>query len=159
MLARTRPMAYVDPFARMSRDIDRLFDAVSPAGLRSMFNGDGVGASQFLPPMNVWEDDNNFHVETETPGVEMDQIEVLASPETVTIKGKREKVTPENAESHVSERYFGSFERSLTLGSKINVDAVEARLENGVLHLTLPKAEDSARQRRIKVLPGDEKKE
>ena len=153
MLARTRPMTMTDPFTRMTRDLDRLFESFGGAGMRPYFTE--TETRRFAPPMNVWEDENAFHVETELPGIPMENVEVLATTDSLTIKGQRTEETRENAANHVRERRFGSFERSVTLSGEINVDGVEARLEHGVLHVTMPKAENAARSRKVQILSGN----
>ena len=153
MLVRTRPMTMADPFSRMTRDLDRLFESLNGNGMRP-YVGDDAEA-RFAPPMNVWEDENAFHVEAELPGIPMDNIDVLATNDSLTIKGERTEVNREDAAAHITERRFGSFERSLTLNGEIDVDNVQASLNDGVLHVTLPKADNGRRSRKVQISSGN----
>ncbi len=153
MLTRTRPIAMVDPFSRMTRDLDRLFGTLGGSALQpSNSNGN---SSRFAAPMNVWETEDAFHVETELPGLPMESIDVTATTDSLTIRGERTEQARDNATTHVRERRAGEFERALTLPGEINVDAVEARLEHGVLHVTLPKSDAGRRSRKIQIFSGN----
>jgi HSP20 family protein len=127
---------------RLSGEVDRLFDRW---GLE--VNG-GLGT---FPPLNVWEDENAFYVEAELPGLKQEQFHVtVAHRDEVTIQGERVEDESLKGTWHRRERGFGRFQRVLTLSAPVDADKVEAKLEDGVLRLTLPKAEE-ARPRRIAV--------
>lgn len=150
MLMRTHPLRVTDPITRMSRDLDRLFGTFIPI----FSNGavEGARLENFSPRMNVWEDETSYHFDVEVPGVPMDQIEVLATNDSITIKGHHAETTPENITSHVSERTFGAFERSVTFAGEINPDAIEARLERGLLHLSVQKADAARKTKKVQIL-------
>ena len=74
----------------------------------------------------------------------------VTGPSQVTIKGERKPAEPKDGTAHRRERIFGSFVRTVTLPSVLDADKVEAKLENGVLKLTLPKHE-AAKPRKITV--------
>jgi HSP20 family protein len=104
-----------------------------------------------FPPLNVWEDGDAFHIEAEVPGLVEEQIHVsVTNRNEVSIEGERLVQEPANGRWHRRERGFGRFQRVLALPTPVDSDKVEAKLENGVLHLTLPKAAE-ARPRRIAV--------
>jgi HSP20 family protein len=99
----------------------------------------------------VWEDESAFHVEAELPGLTREQFQVtVAHRNEVTIQGERAEDESLKGTWQRRERGFGRFQRVLTLSAPVEADKVEARLEYGVLRLTLPKAEE-ARPRRIAV--------
>jgi HSP20 family protein len=103
------------------------------------------------PLVNVREDAEAVHVEAEVPGVAQDQIEVLVQHGTeLTLQGERPAKSGANGTWHRQERGAGRFRRVLTLPAPVDGAKVEARLEHGVLRLTLPKAE-SVKPRRIPV--------
>ena len=137
MLMRTR--RFHDPFAAMTRDMDRLFESMFSSPTR------GVRAEtrdrRFVAPMNLWEDADHVFVEMELPGVKLEDLEILVAGEELAIKGTREIDLPENARWLRRERGHGTFERKTTLPSEVDVDAVEATLRHGVLTVKLPKAE------------------
>jgi len=153
MIVRTRPTIARRPFALMNSDLDRLIDTLVPRSMRPPL-GDELDRG-FVPAMNVWEDEKGFHVDTELPGVPMDDIEVMATTDSITVKGEHSDRTPDNSASHVCERTFGAFERFVTLPSEIEPDAVKARLDHGVLHLTAPKADTGKHPRKVKISSND----
>jgi HSP20 family protein len=102
------------------------------------------------PAMNVWEDEEAFRVEVELPGVPQDRVQVTVEEQhRLTVEGERPAEEYQGA-WHRRERRFGAFRRVLALPAPVDPDKVEARLEHGVLYLTLPKAEE-ARPRRVPV--------
>ncbi|MCI0639143.1 MAG: Hsp20/alpha crystallin family protein [Gemmataceae bacterium] len=108
----------------------------------------GVAA---FPAVNVWEDGDSLHVEAELPGLQLEDLEIFVTGNNqLTIKGERKQQTPEKASEHRLEWHYGSFVRTLTLPFPVDDRKVNARLENGVLRIELPKHE-AARPRRIPV--------
>ncbi|MBK6919121.1 MAG: Hsp20/alpha crystallin family protein [Deltaproteobacteria bacterium] len=101
-------------------------------------------------PIDIREEDEHFVVEADVPGLTPEHLEIVASPEKLTIKGTRkasEKPTLRR------ERSDYSFERTLMLPRGIDLDAIEARLDAGVLTLTLPKrASDRPRSIAVKAV-------
>lgn len=121
----------------------RLFDAFAD-------DPSEAGAGMF-PPMNVSQDDDNFYVQAEVPGFAPDALSVSAVRNRLSLSGTRE-IPRENerVSYHRRERAEGSFNRSVTLPTEIDAERVEARYADGVLSLTLPKAE-RAKPRQIAV--------
>ncbi len=135
-----------DSFGSLFRDMDRLFD-MTTAPKSSLL---GSASRAKWPGLNVWRDDDQMVAEAEIPGFRMEDIEVLAGEDSVTIRGHRSESTPEGATPLRIERSVSSFERSFRTPVQIDPDAVEATLENGVLRVMLPIAE-SARPRRVQI--------
>jgi HSP20 family protein len=128
----------------MRREMLRLFDAA--AGDAS---GD-VGAGLF-PPMNVTQDDDNFYLRAEVPGIRPNELSISAVRNRVSLAGKREiQREHERVSYHRKERAEGSFNRTVTLPTEVDAERVEARYGDGILTLTLPKAEE-AKPRQIAV--------
>jgi HSP20 family protein len=122
-------------------EMNRVFDR---------WNGPTSAPSAF-PPVNVWEEADHLEVEAELPGLDLKDLEIyVTGGNELTVKGCREPKAAQNASWHRRERPTGEFLRSLTLPYPVDPDKVEARLENGVLHITLAKHE-SARPRKIPV--------
>jgi len=138
-----RPFASFDDFDRITREMDRLFDAAA-LGRRSI---------PAVPGLNVWRDADSVVAEAELPGFTADEIEILATEDTLTLRGSRSSSTPEGATRVRIERTLTSFERSIRLPVEINPEGVAASLENGLLRVTLPVAE-AARPRRVEVRAG-----
>jgi HSP20 family protein len=128
----------------MRRQFDRFMNLYSTSSPRS------AGAGVF-PQLNVTEDAGKFYLRAELPGVKSDELDIQCTGKNITISGER-RIHPENenARYHRREREAGKFSRVLTMPSDIDSDRIEARLENGVLTVMVPKAE-AAKPRQIKV--------
>lgn len=110
----------------------------------------GSGRSWGLA-VDMYETNDNLLVKASVPGIKPEQLEVTVQGETLTIKGEaQEEQQREQGRYHVRERRQGAFSRTLTLPFPIQSDKVQATFENGVLTLTLPKAEE-IKPRSIKV--------
>jgi HSP20 family protein len=136
----SRP-GFENPFAdfdHLRREMLRMFDAVS--------GGDGARdlSAGVFPPMNVTQDDDNFYIRAEIPGINASDLVISSLRNRVSISGKREIAQEKGKVSyHRSERPEGEFNRTVTLPAEVAADKVEARYVDGVLTLTLPKAEES----------------
>ncbi len=138
-----------EPFREMMslrEAMDKLFEE-SFVGPRFFPFGGESGAL----PVDIYDDGDNYVVTASVPGVKPEEIDVTITGDTLTIKGEtksEEKV--EKANYIRQERRYGRFERSLSLPSEVQTDKVEAVFENGVLKLTMPKAE-TVKPKQIKV--------
>jgi len=141
-------LARRDAFGDLFREMNRIHHEMNYLfGRRGLANGN----VRTGPALNVWEDGNAVYVETDLPGVAADKLDVsVVEGNQLTIQGERAAPSVENAVWHRQERGFGTFTRSVTLPTLVNADKVEARFEQGVLRLTLPKAE-AAKPRKIAV--------
>jgi HSP20 family protein len=110
--------------------------------------GDDYGASRGLlgagvfPQVNLTEDADRFYVRAELPGVKTDDLEMQATAKNLSIAGER-KIEAENegVRYHRREREAGKFSRIITMPTEIDPDRIEARLQDGVLTIQVPKAE------------------
>src|SRR2546430_362664 len=119
-----------DGLTRLQGEMDRLFG----------WGGEPRSLAPAYPLVNVWDDQEAFHVEAELPGVRQDDLKVAVTQRNVlTISGERRAEPEVNVSWHRRERGFGRFQRVLTLPAPVDADRVEAKLEGGMLHLTLPK--------------------
>lgn len=127
-------------------EFDRLFDEAFGVN-RSRWSDMG----DWNLPLDLVEQDEQLVVTASLPGVKADDIDISLSDNTLTIKAiVDEETDKEEARYHLRERRFGSFARSVTLPVQVNADAVEASYDQGVLTLTIPKAEE-IKPRRIEV--------
>lgn len=111
--------------------------------ISSSIIAEGVG--DFVPPVDLNETDKDVQVTAEVPGLSENQIDVSASADSLTIKGKVEKQAEKGGSGfHRNERAFGSFERMIRLPYKVQSDKAEAVLKNGILTVTLPKSADQS---------------
>ena len=131
-------------FDQIRREMLRLLDAAT---------GDGApeaGAGVF-PPMNISQDDDNFYLRAEIPGIKPAELAISALRNSVSISGKREIPREHDRVSyHRKERPEGGFNRAVTLPTEVDAERVDARYADGILTLTLPKAEQ-AKPRQIAV--------
>ena len=134
------------PFHQLRDEMDRLISGfVRPAA-------DGLLPPAFRsqPAANVWEQDDVLLVEMELPGIKSEQVDISVSGGELAVKINRPEVVQEGVTYHRRERPVGSLARVLRLPIEVDADRVEAELRDGVLLITLPKAE-SAKPRKITV--------
>jgi HSP20 family protein len=94
--------------------------------------------------LDMYETDENLVVTTDMPGVKPENLDISITGDVLTIKGEtrmEEEVKQENY--HRRERRYGAFNRSVTLPVPVDADQAEARFKDGVLTLTIPKAEEA----------------
>lgn len=104
--------------------------------------GKGSNATTF-PLLNVYDDKENVIVTAELPGLTKDQVNITFSDDILTLSGKQE-IPAKLKEMGVirKERSEGNFEKTLRIPTKVNQDAIVASFNNGILAITLPKAEE-----------------
>jgi HSP20 family protein len=115
--------------ANLQDELDRLFE--SPL-------------TGWAPALDVQEDADNFTIRVEVPGLKREDIGVSLQDGALVISGERkaEKVE-DGVEVHRQERFYGKFQRALTLPAPVAADKVKAAYKDGVLTVTLPKAEEA----------------
>jgi HSP20 family protein len=100
----------------------------------------------------VRETDKEFRISVELPGVSEDEVEVDLDDDVLTIRAeKKEEREVEKADQHLTERIYGVFQRTLRLPFSVDPETVEARMENGVLQIVIPKGQAQSRNRRVPV--------
>jgi HSP20 family protein len=132
----------------VAREMDRLFDSMmssQPFGFVPT-----IRSQWAYPAINVWEDQDHLYAEAELPGLKMEDIEVLVTDDQLTVRGNRTVDVPDTARALRRERAVGEFERTVGLPVPIDTEGVEARLTDGVLTITLPKAA-AVKPRKIEV--------
>jgi HSP20 family protein len=102
-----------------------------------------VGAGVF-PPINITQDDESFYVRAEIPGIKPNELSISAVRNRVSLAGRREiQREHERVSYHRRERAEGSFNRTITLPTEVDPERVDAKYADGILTLTLPKAEET----------------
>lgn len=97
-----------------------------------------------VPTMDLYQTEDSVVVKMGLPGVKPDDIQISVTNGVLGIRGEVKEEKEEKEKTyHLRERRYGSFSRSVTLPSNVSVDKSEAEFENGVLTLTLPKAEEA----------------
>ena len=133
------------PFGELRREVDRLFDSFVGGVNRGLqFRG------RSDPPVNLWEDHECVYAEIEVPGLSMSDIEVHVIGGELSVKGQRSDKRGEDVNYLRQERVSGDFSRSLTISAEVDADKIDAVLKDGVLTVTLPKA-DGVKPRKIPV--------
>jgi HSP20 family protein len=120
-------------------EIDRLFEAPL-----SEFTRTSQLLSGWTVALDVSEDANNVYVKAELPGMKKEDIDLSLHDGCLSISGERKSETShEGAEIYRAERFFGRFQRTVTLPTPVDADKVKAQFKDGILMVTLPKAEEA----------------
>lgn len=139
----------VDSTSWNLRRLNRFFDDAfgtsafddAPAGL----------VTAWVPPCDIFENQESVKVVLELPGVNPEDVKLSLENATMTVRGEKKQVAEEKTETvHRYERNYGAFERRFSLPNSVDVDAIKANFERGVLTVVLPKVE-RARPREIPV--------
>ena len=102
------------------------------------------------PPLNIFRKGDGLALVAEVPGINRSDLEIQVKGRTIRLSGSKSVQYPENASVHRRERLQGRFDRSITLPIEVDQDGITAECRNGVLILTLPRAErDAPRSIRI----------
>jgi HSP20 family protein len=131
-------------FDRLRREMDELYGALSGGALP-------MPSAGVFPLTNLTEDNENYYVRAELPGIKSNELDIQITAEGISISGER-KIPKEggNVRYHRREREAGKFSRLINFPGKVDVNTVEASMENGVLKVIIPKSED-AKPRQITV--------
>jgi HSP20 family protein len=112
-----------------------------------------------VPALDIYQTANEVVVKATLPGVTPDDVSIDITGETLTIKGETKAEEEVKKEDYLyQERRYGAFSRSVVLPSGLKTDKAEAAMEDGVLTLTIPKAEE-VKPKAIKVKPKEKPKE
>jgi HSP20 family protein len=133
----------ISDFDRLRQEVNRLFNVFAP--------GTEPFASRVYPALNLTDDGNHFYVRAELPGVNPESMDISVVGGQLLIRGER-KIEPEEQKAgyHRRERESGFFRRTIALPAKVDPGKVSASMKNGVLTVTLPRAEE-AKPRKITV--------
>ncbi len=148
-----------DTWRSFRREVDRLFDrfsdgfdslALDPFGRVQRLLGQDRGFAAMA--VDVRENDKTYVITAELPGVDEKNIDVSMDGDTLVIKGEKHHEKEEKAENHyLSERSYGSFQRMFALPAATDKTRIEARFNNGLLTINIPKTAASQNVRKIEV--------
>jgi HSP20 family protein len=142
----------MDPFRDLmgiQDEINRLFDWT--LGGQRPSAGSGLLEGEWVPAIDVAENENSVVVKAELPGMTEDDIDVNILGNTLTIKGEKKKEEEKKEQNYYRlERSYGSFQRSVTLPTAVDFEKCKASFKNGVLEIEIPKKEE-AKPKQIKV--------
>ncbi len=140
----------ISPVVNLHREMNRLFDDV----FRGFDDSRLWGVRSAWPSVDVEETEKEYRVTAELPGLEERDVEVLLQDGLLTVRGEKKLETEARNRSY-SERFYGRFERQITLDRDVDDSAVKATFKNGVLTVTVPKdARASERSKRITINSG-----
>jgi HSP20 family protein len=143
-LPTSAPWSPFDRFAAFRDEIDRLFDLNTPARDSGLLGG-------WTPSLDVYDEKDRLLVSVELPGLQKDAINLSFQDGVLTISGERTHAREgQEGTTMRSERYFGKFQRSVSLPTAIDAANVKATYKDGVLLVELPKAEE-AKPKQIQV--------
>ncbi len=139
----------VTPVEEFTTDMERMFDSLLGRTVGSVLRNSS--RDKFQPHLDIVETASDYVVSVDLPGVKPEDVKVEMEDGRLTISGKRETVTEENAKNvHRIERTRGSFHRVISLPREVDVEKIDAKYEQGVLHVTLPKSAEK-QPRKIEV--------
>lgn len=131
-----------DPF-RQLKDLEKSF-------YNYPTNNESVGG--FVPIVNTREAQNAYHIDVDLPGVKKEDIKVDINKEILTISGERKTKEEVKEEDYYKvETSFGKFTRSFTLPENVDIENIEAKSDNGVLEVIIPKKEEQNNKKSIQI--------
>jgi HSP20 family protein len=155
MLTRWEPFGGIrrrgDIFSEMNRmqeDMNRYFDDFFGEHRR------GLAEGAWLPAVDVSETEDQFVVRAELPGMSHEDIDINVQENVLTLKGEKKQEKKEEKENfHRLERTYGSFTRAFTLPAGVKPEDIKATFKDGVLEVSMPKAEE-AKPKKIAITAG-----
>ncbi len=131
----------------MQREMNKMFDSF----FRGSTGDEFMNLSAWTPAADIAEHDDAFVVKAELPGLTKEDVKITVRDNVLTIQGEKKQESESKESNYRSiERTYGSFQRSFTLPTSIKSDKIDASFKDGVLSITMPKAED-ARPKQIEV--------
>ena len=145
-----------DPWRSLRTEMDRLFDRFATGWNMPTFGrlfDSGNGSDTMSPVVDITESDATYEMTAELPGMTEKDIEVELSGDVLTLKGeKRTEKEQKDKSMYLSERSYGTFQRSFAVPDGVDRDNVTAEFSNGVLKISLPKtAKALEQQKKIEV--------
>ena len=115
-------------------------------------NANNEGVSAFVPIVNTREGEFAYHIDVDLPGVKKEDIKVDLNKGVLTISGERKTKDEVKQEDYYKiETYFGKFSRSFTLPDNADIENIEAKSDNGVLEVIIPKLKDDVSKKSIEI--------
>ena len=158
-----------DPFTSLREEVDRLFEdfashwPIGPLGSRrrgllAPSRGFPTGWGVSAPALDIVDLEKEIQVRAELPGMEEKDIDIQISDDMLTIRGEKKEEREEGEKEgryYLSERRYGSFERSLRLPESANRDKADARFSKGVLTITFPKTKEALKKPKKVTVKGE----
>ena len=129
----------LDRWSNLRDELDSLFEMPVWAN----FDRPGHLLSGWSPTLDLYENNDNFVAVIELPGMRKEEIEISLTDGTLTIAGERKSESSNGEKADRTERYIGKFRRSIALNARVDANKVTATYRDGILTVTLPKAEEA----------------
>ncbi len=124
----------------IQREMNRMFDNF----FNSSDQGEDYALTAWSPAVDIAEHDDQYVVKMELPGVNKDEVKITLESNILTIRGEKKQEKETKKENyHRVERSYGSFQRSFTLPTTVKNDKIDAAFKDGILSISLPKAEEA----------------
>jgi HSP20 family protein len=145
----TRDLAtFPSDVLNMQREINKMFNSFFRSGAEE---DQSLMATGWYPAVDLVERDSDYVVKMELPGVDKNDVKVTIQNTTITVRGEKKQEKESKDSSYFRlERAYGTFERSFTLPGEVQSEKINASYKDGILTITLPKAE-TAKRRAIEV--------
>jgi HSP20 family protein len=147
-LVKYEPKSVWDPFSDLwdlRSEMNRIFDTFFGRPIERTF------ARGWHPAVDIYEEKDHYIVKAELPGVKQDDIKILLTDSTLTLRGERKSEHEEKHEGyHRLERAYGEFQRSFQLPTEVDADKIKATYKDGILEIEIPKSE-KAKPREISI--------
>ena len=140
------PWSALDHWGNLRDELNSFFDMP----FWSSFGRTGQLFTGWSPALDLYESGDQFVAVVELPGMRKEDIDISLHDGTLTISGERKGESTNGEKAQRTERYVGTFRRSLALPTRVDANKVTATYEDGILKVTLPKAEE-AKPKRIQL--------
>lgn len=145
-----RSARFASPFRELSRYQERMDRLMNE--LLGSRGEEGAMGFDFSPSCEITEEDRSYLLKVDLPGVKKENVKVEVEGDRLTIRADRKEEREEKSKRrHLSEISYGSYVRSFNLPQPIDESKVDARFEDGVLHVSIPKMEGSSKTKQISV--------
>jgi HSP20 family protein len=130
----------VNEFANLQREVNRFFNGIAP----KTRHDEDFESAVWSPVVDILEDQDQYTLHFDVPGIEKQDVKMNFSDNTLTVSGERKAVEErKDLTCHRIERVAGKFYRSFTFPTMVNSEKISAAYKDGVLTVTVPKAEES----------------
>src|SRR5947199_1248421 len=140
------PWEAADRWSNLRDDLNSFFELP----FWSSFGRGGQLFTGWSPALDLYQNNDNVVAVIELPGIRREDIEISLNDGTLTISGERKSQSSNGEKTERTERYIGKFRRSITLPTRVDANKVSASYRDGILTVTLPKAEE-AKPKQIQV--------
>jgi HSP20 family protein len=142
----TAPLSALDRWSNLRDELNSFFDMPFWSG----FGRTGQLFTGWSPALDLYESGDHLVAVVELPGMRKEDIDISLHNGTLTISGERKRESTKAETTQRTERYVGTFRRSISLPTRVDPSKVAATYEDGILKVTLPKAEE-AKPKQIQV--------